>query len=99
MGPVGRTRQGKTFLVRNLYSLVVLFCRQVDDIPPWAKKHKKDSNATQKIDSPGINETTGGGLQKPPPRDLMVPRRPRRTSTIAGKGSERESVDNLEYDI
>ena len=69
-GPVGRTGQGKTFLVRNLYSIVVLFYRQVDDLPPWAGKPKKvvekyfkDSNSTQKTRQ---KQDCGRGLQKAP---------------------------------
>ena len=39
-GPVGRTRQGKTFLVR----------KQVDDVPPCAEKPKKvDANTFQRL--------------------------------------------------
>ena len=59
-------QDGKTFLVRNLYSLVVLFCRKVEDVPPWAGKPKKvDAKIFQrqpknpKVDSLGIVKTLG----------------------------------------
>ena len=33
---LARQDEEKHFQVENLYSLVVLSCRQVDDVPPWA---------------------------------------------------------------
>ena len=54
-------------MVRNLYSIVILIYRQVDDVPPWAGKPKKGGcknisktqPKTPKVDSTGIVETSG----------------------------------------
>ena len=59
------------------------------DQKPKKVDAKYFKNSTQKTNSPGKNETMGRGCKKHPPRDMMVPCRTRRTSTITREGLER----------